>query len=389
MGNDMADSVDTTGAGASNQRMIYLGKMPNMDPDKTAPGPEEAVAQMAGKSFGSSDAPLSGDMVKVQLNDTDGDGRIPHNGPETITHSAEGASGNFTVNTSFTVSMCTITLRLPDGSDYTVTQSLHVMQDSDGNVFLMPPPGNEKTTEWEIEVYKYPFVSVTFSSDPANYDPCDTAVTIPPHTFPCFVRGTLIETEYGSIPVEDLCEGMKIWTRDNGLQAIRWIGSRHLGNEVLSAAESIRPIRIRAGALGVNMPSHDLFVSPQHRILIRSKIALKMFGAEEILVAAKQLLQIEGIDIVHEAREVEYFHFLFDQHEIVLSNGAETESLYTGPEALKSLGAAACEEIFLLFPELRDRTPELVAQGARMMASGRLGRKLAVRHAQNGRALVQ
>lgn len=43
--------------------------------------------------------------------------------------------------------------------------------------------------------------------------------------------------------------------------------------------------------------------------------------------------------------EVEYFHMLFDQHEVVLSNNAETEPLYPGPEALKSVGPAAVAEI--------------------------------------------
>ena len=88
-----------------------------------------------------------------------------------------------------------------------------------------------------------------------------------------------------------------------------------------------------------------------------------MFGAPEVLVAAKQLLQIDGIDL-DDAADVTYVHFLCDRHEVVFSNGAPTESLYTGPEALKSVGAAAREEIFVLFPQLRDRDPaDLPAPG--------------------------
>lgn len=73
----------------------------------------------------------------------------------------------------------------------------------------------------------------------------------------------------------------------------------------------------------------------------------------------------------------------------MLSEGAETESLYTGPEALKSVGREAQAEIFALFPELRDRAEDDLPQGARLLASGRMGRKLAVRHAQHHKALVQ
>ena len=111
-----------------------------------------------------------------------------------------------------------------------------------------------------------------------------------------------------------------------------------------------------------------------------------MFGTNEVLVAAKQLLQLDGIDIAEDMTEVQYFHILCDRHEIVLSNGAETETLYTGAEAIKSVGAAAREEIFALFPELQDDA--FIPEPARALVSGRKGRKLAVRHAQKERALV-
>ncbi len=202
----------------------------------------------------------------------------------------------------------------------------------------------------------------------------------------CFTRGTLILTAQGYIPVEDLECGDEVATRDNGFQQIRWIGSIKLNATALRKHPNLLPIRIRRGAIGKNSPSNDLLVSPQHRVLIRSRIARKIFGVDEVLVAAKQLLQIEGIDIAHDQHEVEYFHFLFDQHEIVDSNGSETESLYTGREALKSVGSAARAEILLLFPELKD--PEYVASPARHLASGRLGRRLAVRHAHNDKPLV-
>lgn len=56
-----------------------------------------------------------------------------------------------------------------------------------------------------------------------------------------------------------------------------------------------------------------------------------MFGTDEVLVAAKQLLQLDGIDIATDVERVDYYHILFDRHEVMILNGAETESLYTGP----------------------------------------------------------
>ena len=133
-------------------------------------------------------------------------------------------------------------------------------------------------------------------------------------------------------------------------------------------------------------PAADLVVSPQHRVLVRSAIAQRMFGTDEVLVAAKQLCLLDGIDVASDMDTVEYFHMLFDQHKVVVSNGAETEALYTGAKALRGVETAALEEILALFPQIRDYS--YVPEAARVLASGRMGRKLAVRHARSGKALI-
>jgi len=246
---------------------------------------------------------------------------------------------------------------------------------ADGNVVAYTFQG-----EWPPE--NTPLTPVWQGVEDADHQSFDPANSL----FPCFTRGVMIRTPGGEVAIEDLCVGDLVLTQDRGPQAIRWIGARRLDAGALAADEKLRPIRIRAGALGANTPAADLLVSPQHRILVRSKVAMRMFGTTEVLAAAKQLLQIDGIDIAHDLPEVEYFHMLFDQHEVVYSNGAATESLYPGPQALKSVGRAAVEEIYTLFPELRDAAHVPVA--ARPLLSGRQSRKLAVRLAQNHRPVV-
>ena len=202
----------------------------------------------------------------------------------------------------------------------------------------------------------------------------------------CFTLGTLIRTPGGDVSVENLRAGDLIVTRDGGSKPIEWIGSRTLSVAELAADPSLRPVRIKAGALGEGVPSSDLIVSQQHRVLVRSKIAERMFGEHEILVAAKHLCQLEGIEIVDDAREVRYFHILFDRHEVIFSNGAETESLFVGTVALRSLDRAALGEVLKLFPDLA--AFQQSKEPARAFVPGRLGRKLASRHAQNEKPLV-
>lgn len=382
--------------GPGCEKMIYLGNMPDMDPYEYNTGAEKASTVLGGDTYGNSSNPLYRDLVEVNANDTNGDGVIKTNDgrygykSETISHDADGdgVPNTYQVNSSFVVSGTQVTFLNEDGTTETRTLSVRIMQDTAGNTFLMPPPEGASRAEIEALTTK-PIVSVQFPTNPGCYNLCYDGIFTDRHCFPCFARGTLIETEAGPVAVEDLAVGTMVVTRDHGLQELRWIGSRVLGSKMLDVNPNMRPIRISAGALGGGLPKRDLLVSPQHRILVRSRIAQKMFGAAEVLVAAKQLLQIEGIDIAQDVQGVEYFHFLFDRHEVVISEGAETKSLYTGKEALKSIGHSAQEEIFALFPELRDRPEDVLPEGARLLASGRMGRKLAVRHAQHRKALVQ
>ncbi|MFI0396276.1 Hint domain-containing protein [Paracoccus jiaweipingae] len=202
---------------------------------------------------------------------------------------------------------------------------------------------------------------------------------------PCFTSGTLIDTPHGPVPIQDLRPGDLVLTRDNGPQPIRWVGGRLLDARALDLRPNLRPIRIRAGALGPGQPCRDLVVSPQHRILVQSSIAARMFDSPEVLIAAKHLCLLDGITPEAPPDGVHYLHILLDRHEVLRSNGAWTESLLTGPQALKSLTAPARHEILSIFPEL---AAAITPPGARPLIEGRRSRKLAERHQRNRKALV-
>ena len=202
----------------------------------------------------------------------------------------------------------------------------------------------------------------------------------------CFAQGTEIITADGPTCVEDLAEGDLVMTMDNGYQPVRWLGSKVLSAADLQTAPKLRPIRIAAGALGNGTPARDLLVSRQHRVLLRSAIAERMFGVKEVLVAGIKLIELPGIDIAEDVDGVTYFHILFDRHEIVFSNGAATESLFTGPEALKAVSEDARAEILQLFPDIAEQTERTAARY--IPAKGQRVLRLIARHAKNHKALV-
>ncbi len=171
---------------------------------------------------------------------------------------------------------------------------------------------------------------------------------------PCFTPGTVIATPRGERLVEDLQIGDRVITRDNGLQEIRWVGKRALNGAELAAAPNLRPVLIRAGALGHGLPERDLLVSPQHRVLMASERAALYFEEREVLAAAKHLTDLEGVDVV-DANATTYIHFMCDQHEVVLSNGSWTESFQPGDQVMDGMGTEQRDEIYALFPELREK----------------------------------
>ncbi|RNF33879.1 hemolysin [Paracoccus methylarcula] len=211
----------------------------------------------------------------------------------------------------------------------------------------------------------------------------DAHITDAVSPIPCFTSGTLIETNQGNKPVEELQPGDMIATLDDGYQPIRWIGSTKRDAVDLAHNPKLLPIRIPAGALGNGLPKRDLMVSRQHRVLVRSKIAQRMFGAEEILIPANKLVGMSGIEIAGDVEDVTYFHILFDKHQVIFSEDAPTESLFTGPVALQSVPPEARKEIETLFPQITE--PDFIAEPARLIPEkGKQIKQLVERHGKHG-----
>lgn len=185
---------------------------------------------------------------------------------------------------------------------------------------------------------------------------------------PCFTPGTVIATPRGERPVEDLKVGDRIVTRDNGLQEICWIGRRNLSETDLAQAPHLKPVMIRAGALGHGLPERDMLVSPQHRFLINNNHTKFYFEENEVLAAAKHLTGIDGVDVVRSGG-ANYIHLMCSQHEMILSNGTWTESFQPGERVLDGMGAEQRGEIFGLFPKLREPDGQKAYQSARRSLS--------------------
>ncbi len=134
---------------------------------------------------------------------------------------------------------------------------------------------------------------------------------------PCFAAGTRIATPRGVVAVESLRVGDLVVTPD-GPRPLTWVARRRCDS---AAAPEIRPVRLKAGALGGALPRHDLILSPQHALLLRGVLVPAV-----ALVHPDRVVRGTGGDIV-------YHHLGFPTQTTVLAEGLAAESYLPAHDA--------------------------------------------------------
>lgn len=169
----------------------------------------------------------------------------------------------------------------------------------------------------------------------------------------CFTADALITTPTGPRPIDTLAQGDLVQTRDNGAQPVAWVGRTSLSGTALRRHPDLRPIRLRAGALGMGIPTEDLCVSPAHRMLVTGARAQALFGCDEVLVRARDLVDYRAIAPDMALHGLTYVHLLFDAHQILFANGLPTESFHPALAPAQTLRDHA--------KSLRDIAPDWLA----------------------------
>jgi hypothetical protein len=220
----------------------------------------------------------------------------------------------------------TPTLGLNDGATATFDSE---GADGDSLVFDYSVGSADQTSDLAITSVDLNGIELT---DAAGYNadfasildtPLDVAVN--EDTQPCYCPGTLIMTDKGDVPVEALTIGDQVLTHAGELRPIKWIGRRSYGSRFVMGRKDILPVRIKAGALGrdasgESLPRRDLWISPHHAMYL-----------DGVLIEAKDLLN--GVSIVQteqveaeQACEVTYIHIELDSHDVILAEGAWSET---------------------------------------------------------------
>jgi hypothetical protein len=171
-----------------------------------------------------------------------------------------------------------------------------------------------------------------------------------PSAVACYCRGTLLRTSHGQKRVENLKIGDQVMTASGTARPIKWIGRRSYGGRFIMGRRDILPICFKTGSLGENVPRRDLWVSPHHAMYFKDEGGLLIEAKD--LVNGVSIMQVEQVD------EVAYFHIELETHDVIIAEGALSESFVDDD----------CRGMFNNADEYRQRYPEAAYVPARYCA---------------------
>lgn len=131
----------------------------------------------------------------------------------------------------------------------------------------------------------------------------------------CYCPGTLIETEQGERAIETLAIGDLVRTVSGALRPIRWIGRRSYLGRFARRNPDLLPVLFLPGSLADGIPRRDLLVSPRHAMYL-----------DDVLIEAALLVNATTILHAPPAGRIHYVHVELDSHDVMLAEGAASES---------------------------------------------------------------
>ncbi len=130
------------------------------------------------------------------------------------------------------------------------------------------------------------------------------------------LAGATVYSGDGEIPVEYLCPGDRVITRDTGVAVLR---------NVQSLRVKAACVQIKAGSLGNSRPDRDVTLLASQQILVRDWRAKALFGQPQALVTAARL--VDGAFVTSVApREVQLIQLVFETQHILYADGLELAS---------------------------------------------------------------
>lgn len=144
---------------------------------------------------------------------------------------------------------------------------------------------------------------------------------------PHFVSRTMVAVPEGERRVEELRAGSVVITRDHGNLPVQAITRRVLSWKQLARNRHQQPIFLRAGSLKNGLPTRDTMISPNLRMVVGSRQTVLPHNQDEVLTAAKHLVNNDDVHNV-DTIGVTYYHLWLACPALVKANGCWAETYH-------------------------------------------------------------
>lgn len=187
-----------------------------------------------------------------------------------------------------------------------------------------PNASGYRTVQYHKSIWGTSNSYMTVNNVRYSYTPSLTGINfdsiIPPEDINvCFLSGTMITTQNGRQPVEDIKSGDMVAVNNStgiSFEPVMWVGSaRCKVSPELPDDESGYPVRIQANAFEASVPDEDLLVTSEHCFLF-----------DGCLIPIRMLVNGSTIRYEKKIQEYDYYHIATERHSILSANNAPAES---------------------------------------------------------------
>lgn len=175
------------------------------------------------------------------------------------------------------------------------------------------------------------------------------------NAFLAFSRGSLVETEFGPVAIEDLLPGDRVLDGNGAPQTVLWKGATTIQPGRADPRGRVHNLtRIMADSFGMQRPMSCIIAGPSARILRTPGHLRKLLGGEPTLTPVQEF--IDGTNVIETAppTPVELFHLCLQTHAVIRIGGIEFETFHPGTHSLRLVSQAMRSVFLSLFPHLHE-----------------------------------
>lgn len=173
-------------------------------------------------------------------------------------------------------------------------------------------------------------------------------------TVACTTFDAAIDTEHGTLPIEKVAPGMRIWTRNASLVQIRGYARFRADADFLDRNTDLIPVKVHFGSMGIGAPFQDLVMAQSHCVHLPRPIARRLKVSTNTAVPTGVLNRLPGVVLHPRDIPIDYVALLIKGRQELCIGGLHCTTFSASDELLEALFEEAPST-----PRNTDRAPSV------------------------------